>query len=71
MPSPVTDQRIIKTSEEILKLRESQRRNKLVYESILSFLTVGVTEIEIARKIQILQLEQGASGPSFPPIVAF
>jgi len=30
-----------------------------------------VTEAEIARKIQILQLELGASGPSFPPIVAF
>lgn len=70
-PSPITEQRIIKTPEEIEKLRESQRRNKLVYESILSFLIPGVSEREIARKIQILQLEQGADGPSFPPIVAF
>lgn len=30
-----------------------------------------MTEGEIARKIQIMQLELGASGPSFPPIVAF
>ncbi len=70
-PSPITEQRIIKTPEEIEKLRESQRRNKIVYENILSFLTPGVSEGEIARKIQILQLEQGADGPSFPPIVAF
>ena len=30
-----------------------------------------MTEREVARKIQIIQLEQGATGPSFPPIVAF
>ncbi len=30
-----------------------------------------MTEEEIARKIQILQLKLGADGPSFPPIVAF
>lgn len=69
--SPVTQQRIIKTPEEIEKLRESQRRIKLVYEAIVPFLVPGVSEVEIARKIQILQLELGASGPSFPPIVAF
>lgn len=30
-----------------------------------------MTEEALARKIQILQLELGATGPSFPPIVAF
>lgn len=30
-----------------------------------------MTEGEIARKIQIMQLELGADCPSFPPIVAF
>ena len=70
-PSPITNGRIIKNPEEISILRESQRRNKLVHEQILPFLRVGVSEMEIARKIQIFQLENGASGPSFPPIVAF
>ncbi len=69
--SPITEQRIVKTPEEIQKLRTSQEMNKKVYERILPFLVPGVTEEQIARRIQILQLELGASGPSFPPIVAF
>lgn len=69
--SPVAKQRIIKTPEEIEKLRESQRINRAVYEAIQPFLRIGVTEEEVARRIQILQLKLGASGPSFPPIVAF
>ena len=69
--SPVIHSRIIKTPEEIQKLRTSQEMNKKVYEQILPFLVPGVTEEEIARKIQIIQLELGATGPSFPPIVAF
>jgi Xaa-Pro aminopeptidase len=70
-PSPITEQRMIKTPEEIKKLRESQKINRAVYEAIQSYLQIGVTEEETARRIQILQLELGASGPSFPPIVAF
>ncbi len=69
--SPIAQQRMIKTPEEIEKLRLSQSKNKSVYEHILPFLVCGVSEKEIARKILILELEQGASGPSFPPIVAF
>jgi len=69
--SPIIQQRIIKTHEEIEILRTAQNLNKQVYEKILPFLTPAVTEDEIARKIQILQLELWASGPSFPPIVAF
>lgn len=69
--SPIVQKRIIKSDHEIELLRESQSLNKKVYEMILPFLIPGVAEDEIARKIQILQLELGASGPSFPPIVAF
>lgn len=70
-PSPITKQRKIKTPEEIGKLRESQKINRAVFDAIQSYLQPGVTEEDIARRIQILQLELGASGPSFPPIVAF
>jgi len=69
--SPITEQRIIKTPEEIEKLRIAQMMNKEVHEKILPYIIVWVTEVEIARQIQIFQLELGASGPSFPPIVAF
>lgn len=70
-PSPVAKQRMIKTPQEMENLRASQKINRAVFDAIQSFLQIGVTEEEIARRIQILQLELGASGPSFPPIVAF
>ncbi|MBP6921296.1 M24 family metallopeptidase [Candidatus Gracilibacteria bacterium] len=69
--SSIVQKRIIKTPEEVQKLRTSQAMNKKVYEQILPFIIPGMTELEIARRIQILQLQNGASGPSFPPIVAF
>jgi len=69
--SPIKILRMIKTPEEIEKLRKSQKINRAVYEAIQPFLKVGATEEAIARRIQILQLELGASGASFPPIVAF
>jgi len=69
--SPIISERLIKTPIEIDILRTSQALNRQVYEKILPFLIPGVTEEGIAQKIQILQLELGASGPSFPPIVAF
>ncbi len=56
-PSPVAKQRMIKTPEEIEKLRESQKINKAVFEAIHPYLQIGVTEEAIARRIQILQLE--------------
>ncbi len=55
--SPIAAQRIIKNSEEIQILRESQAINKAVHVAIQPFLTVGITEEAVARKIQILQLE--------------
>lgn len=69
--SPIGRIRIVKSPEEIQLLKISQSLNKKVYEKILPYLIVGVTEEEIARKIQIFQLELWFSGPSFPPIVAF
>jgi|GEM_PF-2986906 len=55
--SPITEKRTIKTSPEIEFLQVSQSMNKKVYEMILPFLVPGVSEEEIALKIQILQLE--------------
>ena len=55
--SPITTKRLIKTPAEMELIKISQKLNKNVYERILPFLIPGVTESEIARKIQILQLE--------------
>ena len=69
--SPITEQRVIKNAHEIELLRTSQQMNLEVFEKIVPLIVPGMTEEQVARKIQILQLELGASGPSFPPIVAF
>lgn len=69
--SPIIQQRLLKNEQEIGLLRESQKLNKKVYDMIVPYLVPGVTEEGIARQIQIFQLQLGASGPSFPPIVAF
>ena len=55
--SPVAASRLIKKPHEIQFLSESMQMNKKVHEMILPFLTPGVTEEYIARKIQIFQLE--------------
>ncbi len=69
--SILAQKRAVKTLQERELLSISQTLNKRVYEMILPFLIPGVSEEALARKIQILQLELGASGPSFPPVVAF
>lgn len=69
--SPIAMRRTIKTEAEIETLQTAQKLNKQVYEKIVPLVQVWITEKQIARKIQILQLELWASGPSFPPIVAF
>lgn len=69
--SPVTKKRILKTWVEIEILKQSQLLNKKVYKMIVPLLIPWVTEEEMARKIQTFQLEFWATGPSFPPIVAF
>lgn len=56
-PSPITKKRLLKTEAEIRLLAEAQKLNKDVYAMIVPFLVVGVSEEEVARKIQILQLE--------------
>lgn len=62
--------RAIKTNEELRKIIDAQRLNEQIFYSIKKTLTSGVSEIEIAQKIQIEIIKKNAK-PSFSPIVAF
>lgn len=62
--------REIKTGAEISKLREACRITEGAIEKACSRAKAGMSELEIARMIEIEALRDGAQGLSFPAIVA-
>ena len=62
--------RKVKTAEELAKLRRAEHIGDLAFERILGDIRPGVTELEIAAKLTYYMCMEGASGNSFPPIVA-
>ena len=67
---PVSQWREIKDDWEVAQLAEAGRITDDAFAGILPFLRPGVTELEIAAKLTYYMCEAGASGNSFPPIVA-
>ena len=64
------DLRKVKTEEELALLRKAESIGDEAFSRILTDLRPGVTEREIAAKLTYYMCEAGASGNSFPPIVA-
>lgn len=62
--------RMVKTDKELACIKQAQHIGDLVFSKILTELRPGVTEIEIAAKIEYLLRTNGAEGISFAPIVA-
>lgn len=62
--------REIKEESEIDTIQEAIRITEYAFEEILHFIKPGVTEIEVANKLDFLMREKGASGVSFDTIVA-
>lgn len=60
---------IIKTNEEIEKLRNAALLGDKCFEYICEFIKVGMTEIEIAKEIDGFFMKNGATGLSFDTIV--
>lgn len=63
--------RSIKSAQEITQMRQAAALGSLGYDYVLSILREGITEKEVARKLRTFWAEAGATGPSFPPIIAF
>ena len=62
--------RLVKDSTEINKLRAAAELQSAGYDYFLSIVHPGITERELAIKLDYWMRMQGASGPSFPTIVA-
>lgn len=62
--------RMVKTSEELSFLKEAEHIGDITFSKILDEIKPGVTELEIAAKLEYIMKLNGAEGISFDPIVA-
>lgn len=65
----MTELRTVKDEEELRRLTRAQRITEQAFSEILPFLRPGVTEKEVAARLQYLMLLHGAERMSFDPIV--
>ncbi len=63
--------RSIKDESEIKSIRAANRIIMKALKSVQKFFKEGMTEKELASKVDQLMVEYGADGPSFPTIVCF
>ena len=62
--------RMVKSAEELEFIKEAEHIGDVVFTKILNEIKPGMTELEIAAKIEYLLKTNGAEGISFDPIVA-
>ncbi len=68
--SELTDMRRIKTPEELANLRMAEHIGDIAFEEILGYIKPGVTELDIAAKLEYIMKCNGAENLSFDSIVA-
>lgn len=66
----ISQSRMIKSEEELRKMRKAQSIADDAFDHILKFIKAGVTEREIAAELEYQMVRKGASGKSFNTIVA-
>jgi Xaa-Pro aminopeptidase len=66
----LTDMRRIKTAKELEYLKKAESIGDEVFTEILTFIKPGMTELEIAARIEYLLKVKGGQGLSFKAIVA-
>ena len=57
--------RMVKSDEEIIRMRRAAEMTDQVFANVLKQLKVGMTEIEVAREVNFQILKLGAEGTSF------
>lgn len=70
LESLVEELRVVKSSEEIDRLRRSALLNSEVFEAVVARLRPSWTEARLAAELEYEMRLRGAQGPSFPSIVA-
>lgn len=66
----ITDMRRVKTARELSFIAQAEEIGDQVFTEILDFIKPGMTELEVAARIEYLLKLRGGSGSSFPAIVA-
>jgi Xaa-Pro aminopeptidase len=66
----IEELRMVKTPEEIARIRAAVMANSLAFEAVLPGIRPGVTESEIAAELEYQMRRHGAEKPSFDTIVA-
>ena len=69
-PSILADMRLKKDDTELLMIRKAIRCAEDAFRATCASIEVGQTEVEIAARLEYEMKRRGASGPSFPTIVA-
>lgn len=62
--------RLIKTEEEVEKIRQAAKISDAAFTHIQDFIRPGVTELEVSHELEHFMKKQGADGGSFTFIVA-
>lgn len=66
----LSDLRIIKTADELEKIKKAEAIGDKAFEKILNIIRPGITELEVAAYLEFYMKEAGAEGLSFDTIVA-
>lgn len=63
--------RLIKSPEEITLMKKAAALGAKGFQYAVNTLETGISELDVAKRLKIFWLEQGADGFAFEPIVAF
>lgn len=70
MKDELSNLRMVKTQEELENIKMAEHIGDIAFTKILDDIKPGVTELEIAAKLEYIMKTNGAEGISFDPIVA-
>lgn len=70
MKDELSNLRMVKTQEELEHIKMAEHIGDIAFSKILDDIKPGVTELEIAAKLEYIMKTNGAEGLSFDPIVA-
>lgn len=68
--SELSEFRMIKTPEELAKIKQAEHIGDLAFTKILDIIKPGITELEVAAYLEFYMKQNGAEGLSFDTIVA-
>lgn len=70
MKDELSNLRMVKTKDELENIKMAEHIGDIAFSRILDEIKPGVTELEIAAKLEYIMKTNGAEGISFDPIVA-